>query len=72
MPFSQYDLINADERIVEVDKLIDRQRALVRKLQGGFVDARSAEQLLTSLERTLQMFQEHRGQIEESLGRSNA
>jgi hypothetical protein len=65
MPFSQYHLTNADERIVELGKLIDEQRALVQKLQDGSGDIRVAEQHLTSLQRTLQMFREHRTQIEE-------
>jgi hypothetical protein len=64
---SKYDLTNAEERIAELAKFVDRQRIVVQTLRDNSHDASRAEQVLASMERTLQAFWDHRTRIEEDL-----
>ena len=64
---SKYDLTNAEERIAESAKFVDRQRIVVQTLRDNSRDASAAEQVLASMERTLQAFRDHRIRIEEDL-----
>jgi hypothetical protein len=67
MSMSKYDLTNAEERIAESVKSVDRQRAVVQTLWDNSHDASGAEQLLASMERTLQNFRDHASRIKEDL-----
>jgi hypothetical protein len=67
MPFTQYDLRNADERIAEVAKFVDRQRVRLDSLQAHSEGAVWVEQVMTAMERTLRSFQEYRRRIEDEL-----
>jgi hypothetical protein len=67
MSLSKYDLTNAEERIAESAKFVDRQRVVVQTLRDNSHDASGAEQLLASMERTLQAFRDHRSRIKEDL-----
>ena len=64
---SKYDLTNAEERIAQSIKFVDRQRVVVQTLRDNSQDASGAEQLLASMERTLQTFRDHRTRIKEDL-----
>jgi hypothetical protein len=67
MSMSKYDLTNAEERIAESAKFVDRQRIVVQALRDNSHDVSAAEQLLASMERTLQAFRDHRTRIGEDL-----
>lgn len=67
MPFTRYDLRNAEERIAEVATIIERQRARLSSLREPSADAVWIEQLLAAMERTLQTFREHKRRIEAEL-----
>jgi hypothetical protein len=70
MPFSVYDLRNADERIAQVSSYLDRQRARLATLQANSAEADWVAQVLAAMERTLRSFQEHRSRIEAELDRT--
>jgi hypothetical protein len=70
MPFSVYDLRNADERIAQVSSYVDRQRERLATLQENSAEADWVAQVLVAMERTLQSFQEHRSRIEAELSRT--
>jgi hypothetical protein len=67
MPFTWYDLRNADERIAQVKMYVERERSRLDSLDSGSPDARWVGQVLAALERTLRQFQEHRSRIENDL-----
>jgi hypothetical protein len=67
MPFTRYDLRNADERITEVATIVERQRARLSRLREQSADTAWIEQLLAAMERTLQTFREHKRRIEDEL-----
>ena len=67
MPFTRYDLRNADERIAEVAAIVERQRARLSRLREQSADTAWIEQLLAAMERTLQTFREHKRRIEDEL-----
>ena len=64
---SKYDLANAEQRIAELAEFVDRQRIVVQTLRDNSHDASGAEQVLASMERTLQVFRDHRTRIKEDL-----
>jgi hypothetical protein len=64
---SKYDLMNAEQRVAESVKFVGRQRAVVQTLRDNSHDAAGAEQLLASMERTLQTFRDHRSRIKQDL-----
>jgi hypothetical protein len=67
MPYTPYDLRNADDSISEVNTYADRERARLDKLEPDSPDARWVGQVLVAMERTLRHFEEHRSRIEEDL-----
>ncbi|MGH6929813.1 MAG: hypothetical protein ACREEV_15960 [Dongiaceae bacterium] len=67
MPFTCYDLRNADDRIAQVQMYVERERSRLDSLESGSPDARWVGQVLAALERTLRQFQEHRSRIENDL-----
>jgi hypothetical protein len=67
MPFTRYDLRNADERIAQVRTYVERERARLRTLQAGSGEATGVRQVLAALERTLLQFQGYRNRIEDEL-----
>jgi hypothetical protein len=69
VPFSRYDLRNAEERIAEVCACIQREHSKLLRLQLDSAEATDTHQKLTALSRTLEYFQDHRHRIEELLTR---
>jgi hypothetical protein len=67
IPFTPYDLRNADERIAQVRTYIERERAKLRRLQTGSGEAIGTRGVLSALERTLRHFQDYRNRIEDQL-----
>jgi len=67
VPFSRYDLQNAEERIAELQGYIERERAKLRRLPPGSREATDVRRTITALKRTLGHFQDHRDQIDEDL-----
>ncbi len=67
IPFTRYDLRNADERIAQLRTYIERERAKLRRLQADSGDATRVRQVLSALERTLRHFQDYRNRIEDQL-----
>jgi hypothetical protein len=67
MPLTKYDLRNADERIAEVSKHVERQRSMLANLEPDSPDARWVGQVLAAMERTLKAFEEHRSRIADEL-----
>jgi Ser/Thr protein kinase RdoA (MazF antagonist) len=67
MPYTRYDLRNADDRIAQVKTHVDRERARLDQLEPDSPDARWVGQVLAAMERTLRQFEEHRRRIEDKL-----
>jgi len=67
IPFSRYDLQNAEERIAEVRGYLERERSKLRRLQPGSIEATEVRRTMTALKRTLGHFQDHRNRIEDEL-----
>jgi hypothetical protein len=67
MPFTRYDLRNADERIAQVRTYANRKRTRLSELEPDSPDAHWIEQVLAAMERTLRQFQEHRTRIVDEL-----
>jgi len=70
--FGRYDLQNANERIAEVRRYIERERSKLRDLQPDSTEATDVRRTLTALGRTLDHFQDHRIRIERDLRGSGA
>jgi hypothetical protein len=61
--FTRHDLLNAEERITQVQAQLDRQRARLATLDPGSPDAHWVAQVLAAMERMLRHFQEYRNRI---------
>ena len=65
--FTRYDLRNAEERITQVRRFIERERSKLRKLHTVPAEGADGRQIMSALERMLQYFQDHRSRIEDQL-----
>jgi hypothetical protein len=67
IPYTRYDLRNANERITQVRAYIERERAKLGKLPADSGEAIGSRGVLSALERTLRHFLDYRNWIEEQL-----
>ena len=67
IPFTRYDLRNADERITQVHTYIERERGKLCRLQADFNEATRVRQGMSGLEGMLRHFQEYRNRIADQL-----
>ena len=65
--FTRYDLLNAEERIAEMNGFVERNRARLKGLPRDTDEAIWTGRVLASMERMLHQFQEHRSRIEDEL-----
>ncbi len=59
----RHDLVMADNHIVEGERRISRQRALIERLRRDGHDSAAADRLLANLEQTLVGWNDHRHAI---------